>query len=279
MPELPEVETIVRQLNKKIKGLKIKKVWFDYSKLLKGEINQQNFKKIVESKTILQVKRKGKNIIFYLSGGWSLLIHLKLTGRILVGENCLVAKDPYVHFKMKLSDGNYLALSDLRKFAKIILDKTEKIKTLKEIKKLGLEPIAKNFTFESFNEVLAKKRSGKIKNILMDQSVVSGIGNIYANEILWKAKVSPFKDIKSLSQKEKRGIYKAMKEILEEAIKLRGSTINDEMYRDTKGKMGGYGKFLKAYHQKKCSRCGSPIKRTLEKGRATFYCPKCQSIC
>ncbi|MDD5760486.1 MAG: DNA-formamidopyrimidine glycosylase [Candidatus Pacebacteria bacterium] len=277
MPELPEVETIVRQLNKKVKSLKITKVWFDYPKLLKGEINQQNFKEIVEGKTILKVAREGKNIIFHLSGGWSLIIHLKLTGRILVGNDDFIAEDPYVHFKMELSDGIYLALSDLRKFAKIILEKTEKIKTLEEIKKLGLEPLAKDFTFEAFDEALAKKRSGKIKNILMDQSVVSGIGNIYANEILWKAKVSPFKDIKLLSLKEKREIYEAIKKILQEAIKLRGSTINDEMYRDIKGEMGGYGKLLKAYHQEKCARCGTPIKRTLEKGRATFYCERCQN--
>jgi formamidopyrimidine-DNA glycosylase len=276
MPELPEVETIVRQLNRKIRGLRIKQVWLDCPKLLKGKINQQKFQEIVVGKTILKVRRKGKNIIFDLEDDWSCLIHLKLTGRILLGEDDFISQDPYIHFKLELSDNTYLALSDLRKFAKIILAKTEEIEALEEIKKIGLEPMAKNFTFEAFQKLLNKKRSGKIKEILMDQNIIAGIGNIYANEILWQAKINPLLDIKSLTLKEKKKIYKAIKEILSAAIKLRGSTIADEMYRDTKGKVGDYGKMLKVYQQERCSRCGMPIKRVVQKGRSTFYCPQCQ---
>lgn len=276
MPELPEVETITRQLNRKVKGLKIEKVWFGWPKLLRNEISQRKFEEIIKGKTILKVSRKGKNIIINLSDDWACLIHLKLTGRILIGTEEFIAKDPYVHFKLELSDGKILALSDLRKFAKIVLEKTEKLNDLKEIKELGLEPLADNFTFQKFNEALLKKEKGVIKEVLMNQNVVAGIGNIYANEILWEAKVSPFKKIKFLTLGEKKKIYKAIKKILLKAIKLKGSTIADEMYRDTKGEFGKYGKMLQAYHQEKCSRCKTPLKRVLQKGRSTFYCPQCQ---
>lgn len=276
MPELPEVETITRQLNRKVKGLKIKKAWFNWPKLLRGKISQQRFKEIIKGKTILKVGRRGKNIIIDLSNGWTCLIHLKLTGRILIGTDEFITKDPYVHFKLELSNKTNLALSDLRKFAKIILNKTEEINNLKEIKELGLDPLIRDFDFRAFDESLVKKKSGKIKEILMNQNIIAGIGNIYANEILWKAKISPLKDIKSLTLKEKREIYKAIKKILLKAIKFNGSTIADEMYKDTKGKPGRYGKMLHAYHQEECSRCKAKIKRVFQKGRSTFYCPQCQ---
>ncbi len=134
MPELPEVETITRQLNRKTKGLIIKDVWFGWVKLLRGRISQQKFKKTIINRTILGDNRQGKNIIINLSGGWSCLIHLKLTGRILVGSEEFIKQDPYIHFKLKLSNQTYLALSDLRKFARILLEKTDKVKDLKEIK-------------------------------------------------------------------------------------------------------------------------------------------------
>ena len=276
MPELPEVETITRQLNRKVKGLKIKKAWFGWPKLLRNKISQKKFEEIIKGKTILRVSRKGKNIIINLSDDWACLIHLKLTGRILIGTEEFIGKDPYVHFKLELSDDRILALSDLRKFAKIVLEKTEKLNNSKEIKELGLEPLADNFTFQKFNESLLKKEKGVIKEVLMNQNVIVGIGNIYASEILWEAKVSPFKKIKSLTLKEKKKIYKAIKKILLKAIKLKGSTIADEMYRDTKGEFGKYGKMLQAYRQEKCFRCKAQIKRVLQKGRSTFYCPQCQ---
>jgi formamidopyrimidine-DNA glycosylase len=276
MPELPEVETITRQLNRKVKGFKIKKAWFGWPKLLRDKISEHKFKEIIKGKTILKVGRKGKNIIINLSDGWTCLIHLKLTGRILVGTEEFISKDPYIHFKLELNDNKILALSDLRKFAKIILEKTEKIKDLKEIKELGLNPLANNFTFQKFNEALDKKKKGATKEVLMNQNVIAGIGNIYANEILWEARVNPFKDINLLTLGEKKKIYKAIKRILLKAIKLKGSTIADEMYRDTQGNFGNYGKMIKVYHQEKCPRCKTLIKKASQKGRSTFYCPRCQ---
>jgi len=278
MPELPEVETIVRQLNKEIRGLKVKKVWFDWPKLFKGKTGPQKFKKIIKNKKILGIRREGKNILIDLNDGLTCLIHLKLTGRILVGDSEFIQKDSYVHFRIELSNKKILALSDLRKFAKIILEKTEEVKTLKEIKELGPNPLASNFTLEIFNEFLNRKKNGRIKEVLMNQNIISGIGNIYANEILWEAKVNPFKDVKALTFKERREIYKAIKKILPLAVKYSGSTIADEMYEDTRGKPGKYGKMLRVYQREKekCFRCNAEIKRIVQKGRSTFYCPQCQ---
>lgn len=276
MPELPEVETITRQLDRKVRGLKIKNAWFDWPKLLRGRMSLQKFKKTIKGKTILNVKRQGKNIIINLSDDWSCLIHLKLTGRILVGTKEFIDRDPYVHFKLELGNQNYLALSDLRKFAKIILIKTEEINELKEIKELGINPLAKDFTLKNFKNVLKKRQKGEIKEVLMDQKIVAGIGNIYANEILWLAKVNPLKDVHDLTALEQRKIYQSIKKILLKAVEFKGSTIADEMYQDIKGQPGKFGKKLHAYHQEKCSRCQSPIKRIKQKGRSTFYCLQCQ---
>jgi len=276
MPELPEVETITRQLNRKTKGLIIKDVWFGWVKLLRGRISQQKFKKTIINRTILGVNRQGKNIIINLSGGWSCLIHLKLTGRILVGSEEFIKQDPYIHFKLKLSNQTYLALSDLRKFARILLEKTDKVKDLKEIKELGLNPLAKDFTFKNFENSLNKKRRGKIKEVLLEQNIIAGIGNIYASEILWAAKVNPLKDVQELTLLEKKRIYQNIKKVLIKAVEFKGSTVADKMYQDTEGKFGNYASKLRAYHQEKCFRCKGQIKRIVQKGRSTFYCPKCQ---
>lgn len=276
MPELPEVETITRQLNRKTKGLIIKDVWFGWVKLLRGRISQQKFKKTIINRTILGVNRQGKNIIINLSGGWSCLIHLKLTGRILVGSEEFIKQDPYIHFKLKLSNQTYLALSDLRKFARILLEKTDKVKDLKEIKELGLNPLAKDFTFKNFENSLNKKRRGKIKEVLLEQNIIAGIGNIYASEILWAAKVNPLKDVQELTLLEKKRIYQNIKKVLIKAVEFKGSTVADKMYQDTEGKFGNYAPKLRAYHQEKCFRCKGQIKRIVQKGRSTFYCPKCQ---
>lgn len=276
MPELPEVETITRQLNRKTKGLVIKDVWFDWVKLLRGRISQQKFKKIIINRTILSVNRQGKNIVINLSGGWSCLIHLKLTGRILVGSEEFIKQDPYIHFKLKLSNQTYLALSDLRKFARILLEKTDKIKDLKEIKELGLNPLAKDFTFKNFENSLNTKKRGKIKEVLLEQNIIAGIGNIYASEILWAAKVNPLKDVQELTLLEKKRIYQNIKKVLIKAVEFKGSTVADKMYQDTEGKFGNYAPRLRAYHQEKCFRCQGQIKRIVQKGRSTFYCPKCQ---
>lgn len=277
MPELPEVETIVKQLNQVIKNKKIKKVVFLWPKVVQGEISKNKIEKIIEGAEITGVFRRAKNILIELNNNYFLLIHLKLTGRILYGKKDFIEKDPYLRFYLVLENNNFLALSDLRKFAKLVLFKKEEIDSLKDLKEIGPEPLAEDFTFEKFKEIILKKKK-KIKEVLMDQKAIAGIGNIYANEILWEAKISPFRLANSLKEEELKELFKAIKKILARAIKYQGSTIADEMYRDIYGKEGDYGKIRKVYQREgeKCLRCRGKILRKAQAGRSTFYCPICQ---
>lgn len=290
MPELPEVETIVRDLNKKILGRKVKDIWFDFAKQIKAPKNPVDFKKAVIGRKIGKVERRGKNIIFRLNGGFVMLIHQKMTGHLLVGrwrreKNKWVSLETgplrekvndYIHLMFYLDNGRQLALSDLRKFAKVLAVDEKKFAELEEIKSLGPEPLEKKFTFVKFKEALARKKSGKIKQVLMEQSVIAGIGNIYADEILWEAKVYPLKNAAALSGNELKRIYKAMRKILILALRRRGSSVSD--YRDTAGQRGTYDLIRKVYRREgeKCSRCGAIIKRFKLGGRSGHYCPACQ---
>jgi len=247
------------------------------------------FKKEIVGQKIERVGRRGKNILFTLSGKKTILIHQKLTGHLLFGKwklakgkwNSLI-KGPledkindYIHLMFYLSSGKMIAFSDLRKFGKVLLVSTESLKDLEDIKNLGLEPLAKDSTFAKFKKALKKKR-GKIKQILMNQEVIAGIGNIYSSEILFKAKIYPFKNVSNLSERELKKIYNAMKEILKKAIKVKGESISD--YRTLSGERGGFDKMRKVYRREgeKCSRCGAIIKRIKSGGRSAYFCPRCQ---
>jgi len=291
MPELPEVETIVRDLQKKVLGRAFIDVWTDFKKIIKSPKDFEEFKKEIKGKTIKKVKRRAKNILFELSNNKTLLIHQKLTGHLLLGkwqqkegkwEATIpgpLKEDPmnkFLHLIFWLDNNQMLALSDLRKFAKVeLLDKD----TLeKELSSFGPEPLDKDFTFEKFKEVLDKKRKGKIKQVLMDQEVITGIGNIYSDEILWKAKIHPFKETKQLSDEEIKRIYNAMREILPKAIELGGESISN--FRRISGERGYFDKERKIYRREgeKCSRCGTIIKRVKLASRSAHFCPKCQKL-
>jgi len=290
MPELPEVETTVRNLNKKVLGRTFVDVWTDFKNIIKKPESFEEFKNQIRGRKIRRVWRRGKNILLDLSGDKTLLIHQKLTGHLLYGtwgiENGIwkpSEKGPleekvntYIHLLFNLDNGKTLALSDLRKFAKAELLSKEELG--KELSILGPELLEKNFTFEKFKETILKKK-GKIKQVLMDQTVIAGIGNIYSDEILWEAKIHPFKEIKKLSDEEIKKIYEAIKKILNRAIKLKGDSMSD--YRLITGEKGGYQKFQKVYRQEgnPCKRLdGGIIKRVKIGGRSAHFCPICQKM-
>lgn len=287
MPELPEVETIVRDLKKTVQGRKIENVWTDFKKIIKRPNDFGQFKKEIIGKKIKKIWRRGKNIIFNLSEGKNLLIHQKLTGHLLLGwwrkkgsgwVSTIpgpLSQDPmnrFLHLIFWLDDGKQLALSDLRKFAKVEVLSQEELE--EEFSSLGPEPLEKNFSFKKFKEVLPQK--GKIKQILMNQSVIAGIGNIYSDEILWETKIHPLKDISALKEKELEEIYWATKKILSKAIKLGGESISD--FRRLSGQKGGFDKERRVYRRdkEKCFRCGTIIKKIKVGGRSSHYCPRCQ---
>ena len=296
MPELPEVETTIMDLKKAqppILGTGFFDLWTDWKKIVKKPKNFDEFKKNLIGKKVLDIKRRGKNILFFLSENKILLIHQKLTGHLLYGKWEIekgkpkskipgpISEDPmnkFLHLIFFLNNGWQLAISDLRKFAKVELWDRKELESLKEFKKIGPEPLEKNFTFEKFKKALSKKKKGKIKQILMDQNVIAGIGNIYSDEILWQAKVHPFKDVSKLKEEELKKIYLAMREILKKAILAKGESISD--FRRISGERGGFDPLRKVYRREgeKCSRCGSIIKKIKIGGRSAHFCPNCQKL-
>ena len=307
MPELPEVQTIVSDLQKILPGLKIADVETDWKKMFKN-ISFENFKKQVSGEKILDVRRLGKNILIDLSGGKTILVHQKMTGHFLYGKCELVTSpatggarwlgkeagairdDPqnrFIHLVFDLSNGplhseasKQLALSDLRKFAKVLLWPTNKLSELKDINNLGPDPTAEGFDFNEFQERLAPLtaglagKKGKIKTVLMDQSVFAGIGNIYSDEILWLAGIHPLRQVSSLTQEEMKSIFTSTKKILKKAIEARGTSDSD--YRDTSGNKGGYQNMLYVYglEGEKCQKKdGGIITRLKVGGRSAHFCP------
>lgn len=312
MPELPEVQTIVDDLNKKIIGRRITGVWFDWPKTIKKP-KAIDFNKQIKGLIIKKILRRGKNILIYLQKNKKLndkgqmflmLIHQKMTGHLLVGKWKVekfkslkfkvksLIKGPleekvnnYIHLIFYLDNGLMLALSDLRKFAKVIFGKADEIENLPDLIKLGPELIIKSFKEKKFKilnvskfKSLIKDERQKIKQVLMDQEVITGIGNIYSDEILWLAKVHPLTPTNKLSDKQISGIYLAMKKIFKKALKLRGTSTSD--FRDTAGVAGQYSKFRYVYKREgeRCPRKNAIIKRIKVGGRSAHFCPNCQKL-
>lgn len=291
MPELPEVETTVKGLEKKVLKRTFVDVWTDFIRNIKKPKNFDDFKRQIIGKKIEKIWRRAKNVIFDLSGGYSLLVHQKMTGHLLVGnwkgkngkwepvyEGPL--KDPfnrYIHLMFWLSGGLMMALSDLRKFAKVELWKTDELLNSKEFKSLGPEPLEKSFTFKKFKDIL-KGKKGKIKQVLMDQNIISGIGNIYSNEALWLAKIHPERHVVNMAGKELKLLYQAIKKVLNLGVKLGGESFSD--YRKPDGTKGNFDTERKAYKREgqKCRRCKTKIKRIKLGQRSAFFCPYCQKF-
>ncbi len=293
MPELPEVETIIRQLNKTIKGEFIDDLWTDSPNNLKGNFKIEKARSLTKKRKILKIERKGKNILIFLDKNWVVWIHLKLTGHLLVGDfeytnnqwkpkskgALLDPQNRFLHWVFSLKSGKKLVLSDMRKFAKIVLLTTEDLEQAKDLNDLGIDPLSLGFNQKKLEEILSQAR-GEIKKVLMDQKSISGIGNIYANEILWEAKINPFKKAKELKKEEIKRLFQAIRKILALAIRYQGTSAEDEAYRNLDGEKGSYAKFLKVYQKEgePCFRCGTLIERVKNQGRSTFYCPKCQKL-
>ncbi len=277
MPELPEVENTVIGLREKVLNKKIRDFWTDTPNIIKSPIDF--FKKEIKGKRIEDIKRKGKNIIFLLSSGKYILLHLKMTGHPLIGEWKLkdskwvseeeAMNDPMNQFIRVIFflEDTMMALSDLRKFAKIEL--------FKEEPSLNLGTDAMEISFNDFLKAITSKK-GKIKQVLMNQEVISGIGNIYSDEILWESKINPFLNTKDLTKEEIKRVFKSMKEILKLSIKLKGDSMSD--YRLVNGKKGNFQNKHKVYRREKkeCFTCKGIIKRAKIGGRSAHYCPFCQ---
>jgi formamidopyrimidine-DNA glycosylase len=265
MPELPEVETIKRELEKAVLGKKITEVCVHHPGVVR-EPSVGKFKKGIEGAAIKNILRKAKVLILELSNGKSLVIHLKMTGQLIYPGD---SKKSRVSFH--LSDGKILDFNDQRLFAELRL--LDDWRNLKFIQGLGPEPF--DLSVDNFKEMLASKKT-KIKPLLMDQAFISGVGNLYAAEALFKARIHPQRPASSLSAKEKEILFQEIKDTLQEAIEHKGSSV--DQYVQLSGKPGDYVKYHKVYDRegKPCMACKTPIKRISLGGRGTYFCPKCQ---
>lgn len=269
MPELPEVETIRRDLSSLIVGRKILAVTTDSPKQVKPSLDE--VKKAVLGEKIEDVKRRAKLLLIYLSGGKILAVHLKLTGRLLVRQKG-VPKDNWQHVTLILSGGKELRFADARKFGWIKLVGKGQIQKL--LDEFGPEPLD-GLNSKLFQKILAS--SGRaVKIVLMDQKKVSGIGNIYACDALNLAKINPKKPARELTGKEAESLFRAVERVLKAGIAYRGAS--DQYYLDALGHKGAYQEHFLVYNRagKKCFNCGGEIKKIRLGGRGTYFCSFCQ---
>ena len=288
MPELPEVETIRRDLTKVLVGKKITAVDVINKSPIKGSAEQ--FKKALLGNKIKQIERTGKLMMLDLSDDNFLLIHLKMTGQLIYrfdhkiiegGHNLPVFKEndlptKYTRVIWKFNDGSRLYFNDMRKFGYLkIVGKNEKEKI---VAKYGIEPLTKNFTLENFKKVLDKRKTS-IKAILLNQALIAGIGNIYADEICFAAGIHPGSFVAKMSEEDIKKVFNASEAILKKAITHKGTTFKD--YVNPHGSKGNFSNFLKVYQRdgEKCLRCKKGIiTKNKTAGRGSHYCPVCQKM-
>jgi len=275
MPELPEVHTIVSDLHKHISGYKITGIQIE--KTYKTISGNETFKKAVLGQNVTKVERIAKNIIIHLSSGNYILIHLAMTGRVLL-RNKQDKSDGWAKVILDLEKNGgqkQLRFTDTRMFGKIGAIGSKAIKGL--VDKYGPEPISPNLTAEKFLTIIRSKKTN-IKNALLDQSIVSGLGNIYATEALFLAGINPHSNTTKITLENARKLLETSKKILLEGISNRGSTLPDKSYVDIFGKEGKQQNFFRIYMKEKCPNCGTKVTFTKLNGRGTYYCENCQPL-
>ena len=282
MPELPEVETIRLQLSSVLVGKAIKGIEVRKAKLWRGDQNK------VIGKKIVKLRRYSKLLVIDLTDGLSLAIHLKLTGRLVYEEFKVKSEklkvnwdinyptDKHTHVVITFSDNSKLYFHDLRQFGYIQVVGSDAVESLPYVSSLGPE-FFRNLDLATFAEII-KKGSRPIKLILMDQQKLAGVGNIYANEGLWCAKIYPKRQANALSDEQIAGLFHCLAKIIKQAIVWKGASDND--YRDAFGGKGEVQEHFNVYNRegRSCSRCQTPIKKITLGGRGTYYCPNCQKV-
>ena len=307
MPELPEVQTIVSELNRKLKGKTIQRVEVNAPKMVAvgpgvvSNVRQVSgykvtrFIKLLTGRKVVSVKRRAKLLIFDLSGPLSILVHLKMTGQFIYEDKKLRARTggsyrmfnkltaprvelpgKHTHVVFTFVDGSHLYFNDIRKFGYMKVVRDDELHRVKDLQGYGPEPLDKKFTYEVFRPIVTKRVNGKIKLVLMDSTLIAGIGNIYSDEILFHAKVRPTRAVKSLTEGELESIYRWIKPVLVTGIKAKGSSVGDFVRTD--GSWGTMGKFHFVYGRggQKCKKCGTIIQTAKLGGRTASFCPSCQ---
>ena len=272
MPELPEVETTKRDLEKKLKGVSIRRVIVNDPRIIRPHLADSFSSRLTDQK-ISAVTRRGKAIIItFASKNRYLIVQLMMTGQLIYTKN--PAAQRFTRVTLVLSNDQHLHYNDQRLFGRLQI--VDEVSAVPYFKNLGPEPLMDNFQIPWLKQAL-KKRSGPIKTLLMNHHFLAGIGNIYASEILFACGIGPKRRAWSLKEKEIAALHKATVDVLNEAVEYRGTSM--QSYRDSSGKEGNFMKRIKVYGREgePCVRCRkSTIKKIVLSGRSTFFCAECQ---
>ena len=277
MPELPEVETIRRDVEKAFVSHRIKKVDVSGARTVRRHRNSKEFIGRVEGRKLTGVRRRGKYLLMHLDGGDVLVVHLGMSGQLL-RANPKEAVVKHTHVVLTFAGAPQLRFVDPRTFGELFVTSLDELEeSVPELAHLGFDPIDEQMAWTRFGEMLTAKKT-KLKPLLMDQKFVAGIGNMYADEILFAAGLRPDRTSDSLTAQEIRRLYRSVVEVLQDAIKHRGSSLADEQYRDLFGDVGEYQRLHNVYDRggEACPRCRGTIVREKANGRSAFFCPRCQ---
>lgn len=301
MPELPEVQTTVNGINDEVKGLTITDVWTSYnSPFHHGKDNVKNpkyfliFKKIVTGTKIIGAERQGKNILIHLSNKNTILAHMKMTGHFMYGKykqekETWVPADPstpladpfnrHIRLLFTFSNKKHLAFADTRKFAKVFIFEIKNRDKIPDLSELGPDPTTKNFSFDTMKERLMLRKNWKIKQALLDQKIISGIGNIYSDEMLWDSGIHPLSIVSKIPTDKMKMLHVAMRNVLKKGLDFGGDSTSD--YRNIYGLPGKFQHKHNVYRRKgqKClKKDGGIIERKIIGGRSSHFCPIHQKL-
>ncbi|HUF59955.1 MAG TPA: bifunctional DNA-formamidopyrimidine glycosylase/DNA-(apurinic or apyrimidinic site) lyase [Actinomycetota bacterium] len=279
--ELPEVEVMRRDLEKDVVGRRIKTAEVKSSRnamrVIRRHGKRKDFTSRLEGRKLSKVERRGKYVLLHLDSGDALVTHFGMSGQFQRG-NGRVAIEPHTHVVLTFQQGGDLRFIDPRTFGEMFVTSADELGKVKELQHIAIDPLDQVFTWPTFQYLLAQ-RGAKMKQLLMDQKFISGLGNIYSDEVLFAAGIRYDRLSDTLSSQEVRRLYRAIQETVQDAIKLRGTTLDDEAYVDLFGKPGEYQGELKVYGREgePCRRCRTPIQTVKVSQRTSYFCPQCQS--
>lgn len=279
--ELPEVEVMRRDLEKDVVGRRVKTAEVRPSKnamrVIRRHGKRKEFTSRLEGRKISKVERHGKYILMELDDGDVLVAHFGMSGQFVRGNKRMPVA-PHTHIVMTFTQGGDLRFIDPRTFGELFITTQDELGKVKELNHIAIDPLDQVFTWPTFQMKLAEK-AAKMKSLLMDQKFISGLGNIYSDEVLFAAGLRYDRMSDTLSSQEVRRLYRAIQETLQDAIRYRGTTLEDDAYVDLNGEPGAFQAELKVYGRagQPCRRCRTPIESVKISGRNAYYCPQCQS--
>jgi formamidopyrimidine-DNA glycosylase len=279
--ELPEVEVVRRDLEKDVVGRKVSEAEVRPSRnamrVIRRHGKRREFTDRLVGRKFTKTERRGKYVLLHLDNGDVLVVHFGMSGQFVRG-NKRVPLPPHTHVVITFQQGGDLRFVEPRTFGEMFVTAADELGKVKELQHIAIDPLDHVFTWNAFGAALAE-RAAKMKQLLMDQKFISGLGNIYSDEVLFAAGLRYDRLSDSLSSQEVRRLYRAMQEVLQDAIRFRGTTLDDEAYLDLFGKPGEFQNELKVYGRTglPCRRCRTPIHSVKISGRNAYFCPQCQS--